>query len=208
MIINNDKKNPSVKIIDFGLSEIYNKNKLLKNKCGTGEYIAPEIEHKLITKKSDIWSLGIILYIMLCGEHPIFNNDGSTKQTKRFSEPIWKILSSEVKNLIDIMLEFDYKKRADIDTILQHKWFKNKKKIINKYENNKTPDYKRNELFTIIKNNLPDKKEKYNTPDKDKIYKTPDKKYNTLDCKRSIIKKSSKNIIEERNEIIRSLFEC
>ncbi len=66
-----DEKN-NVKIIDFGFSVIIEPDKKLNIFCGTPSYMAPEIAGKVLYKgaPTDIWSLGIILYILLCGTFP------------------------------------------------------------------------------------------------------------------------------------------
>jgi 5'-AMP-activated protein kinase catalytic alpha subunit len=62
----------SIKIVDFGLSNIYGKDELLKTACGSPCYAAPEMiaGHKYKGLKSDLWSAGVVLYAMLCGFLP------------------------------------------------------------------------------------------------------------------------------------------
>ena len=67
-----DEKQPKIKIIDFGTSQKFEKGKDLTQKFGTPYYIAPEVLKKKFGEKCDIWSIGVILYILLCG-YPPFN---------------------------------------------------------------------------------------------------------------------------------------
>lgn len=61
-----------LKIIDFGTSKTYNGDEKLNDVCGTPYYIAPEVLDGKYTEKCDVWSCGVIMYIMLCG-YPPFN---------------------------------------------------------------------------------------------------------------------------------------
>jgi len=63
-------EDPSIKVIDFGIASFSkNKNKLM-DVCGTPTYMAPEVIKGCYDDKCDIWSLGVMLYIMLCGNMP------------------------------------------------------------------------------------------------------------------------------------------
>lgn len=67
-------KSLNVKVIDFGASQIMDPDSRLTEKFGTIYYISPEVLKGNYTKKCDIWSIGVIMYILLCGEPP-FNGD-------------------------------------------------------------------------------------------------------------------------------------
>jgi len=64
--------NHNIRIIDFGFAITFNPNKKLTIFCGTPHYIAPEIikKNSYFGDRSDCWSLGILLYIILCGKFP------------------------------------------------------------------------------------------------------------------------------------------
>ena len=64
----------NVKVIDFGTSIEYNPNQKLRARLGTAYYIAPEVLRGEYDEKCDVWSCGVILYILLCG-YPPFNGD-------------------------------------------------------------------------------------------------------------------------------------
>ncbi len=71
--------NNNIKIADFGLSNIYQKNQLLITACGSPCYAAPEMiaGHKYKGSKVDIWSCGVVLYAMVCGYLPFEDEDTS-----------------------------------------------------------------------------------------------------------------------------------
>ena len=122
-------ENSDAKLTDFGLSKYYNKNELLNTNCGSPIYAAPEmLEGKSYDgTKIDIWSLGITLYTMLCGELPFSVEDENDIKslidniTKgNYKEP--EYISTECKDLIRLMLEKNPEKRIGIEDIKKHKW--------------------------------------------------------------------------------------
>lgn len=96
-----------IKLIDFGTSTLFSPKKKANGKFGTPYYIAPEILTKdNYNEKCDIWSAGVILYIILCG-YPPFNGKTDNAVIKAvmsgrfdFPEEDWKYVSSEAKLLI------------------------------------------------------------------------------------------------------------
>ena len=130
ILLTNDNK--VLKIIDFGLGNIYKKGQLLKTSCGSPCYIPPEMikEEGYNPDKSDIWSAGIILYLMLCGHLPFYEEDNQLMYDKilKGDYDIPKFLSDEAKDIIKKILEVDPKKRSNFEEIKNHPWFN----IINK----------------------------------------------------------------------------
>ncbi len=117
----------SVKICDFGVSRIIGKCQLIKEQCGTPAYLAPEI---IINKgysgyNSDIWSLGIVLYAMLCGTVPYRGNSlQELIDDIRAKEILYPpFISKESKDLISKLIVVDPYKRMCIADILKHPWF-------------------------------------------------------------------------------------
>ena len=116
-----------VKIVDFGLSNTYKKGELLGTACGSPCYAAPEMlsgkKYRGITV--DIWSCGIILYVMLCGYLPFEdnNNEGLYKKIIAGKFTIPDEVSKSGKDLIKKILETNPKKRITIPEIKKHKWF-------------------------------------------------------------------------------------
>ena len=124
-----------LKIIDFGLSILYSKNDLLKTQCGSPCYAPPEmIEGKSYRGlPADIWSSGIILYLMLTGRLP-FNELTNKKLYSKILNGKYRIpknLSEEAKDLIRKILEVNPKKRIKIKEIKEHAWFNSVNRIFN-----------------------------------------------------------------------------
>eukprot|EP00914_Ancora_sagittata_P001760 GHVO01004200.1.p1 GENE.GHVO01004200.1~~GHVO01004200.1.p1 ORF type:complete len:523 (+),score=99.29 GHVO01004200.1:36-1604(+) len=119
-----------VKIIDFGLSTHFEPQgtKKMKDKIGTAYYIAPEVLHGTYDEKCDVWSIGVILYILLSGCPPFY---GSTEfeilkrvETGKFSFnlPQWRKVSEPAKDLIRRMLTYAPKTRISALEALEHEW--------------------------------------------------------------------------------------
>lgn len=117
----------NVKIGDFGLSNIMTDGDFLKTSCGSPNYAAPEvISGKLYAgPEIDIWSCGVILYVMLCGRLP-FDDDYIPTLFKKINGGIYTLpsyLSAEAKHLLSSMLVVDPVKRITIAEIRQLPWF-------------------------------------------------------------------------------------
>ena len=130
-----DKKFFHIKVIDFGTSEIFTKNKLTEQ-IGTSFYIAPEVLKNSYNEKCDLWSCGVILYILLCGSPPF--NGKTEKEIFRkildcdytFRHKIWNKVSNEAKNLVGKLLEKNPEKRLSAKEALNDDWFKKFEKVI------------------------------------------------------------------------------
>ena len=121
--------NNEIKLIDFGLSNFYNKNQLLKTPCGSPLYAAPELlkGKKYSGLKIDIWSCGIILYLMVTGNLP-FNDNNEISLFKQIIKGKYFIPSFVSKNCSDLikkMLITNPLKRINLNEIKEHSWFKN-----------------------------------------------------------------------------------
>ena len=116
-----------IKIIDFGLSQDIDK---LKTKVGTAYYVSPEILQGNYTELCDIWSAGVILYILLSGDPPFNGASDSVIYNKistgkfSFPEKKWKNISNDAKDLICHMLVPE-NERYTATQVLEHKWFQN-----------------------------------------------------------------------------------
>ena len=124
-----DKGSP-VKIIDFGLARQFNKRRdgSMKTVVGTPYYIAPEVLRKNYDESCDLWSLGIISYILLCGYPPFNGSDNAAvyasvrKGTYYFPSSDWKHVSYEARDFVRRLLQVDVSKRMTIDQALRHPW--------------------------------------------------------------------------------------
>ena len=118
-----------LKIVDFGTSKIYDSSKKMKRCEGTPYYIAPEVLNGRYTERCDVWSCGVILYIMLSGFPPFggTNDDEVLKAVLKgkyhFEIPEFKFVSNKAKNLIKKMLTYNPKSRITIAEALSHEWF-------------------------------------------------------------------------------------
>eukprot|EP01055_Gregarina_sp_Pseudo9_P005901 Gregarina_sp_Pseudo_9__5900@NODE_932_length_2053_cov_149_630089_g874_i0_p1_GENE_NODE_932_length_2053_cov_149_630089_g874_i0NODE_932_length_2053_cov_149_630089_g874_i0_p1_ORF_typecomplete_len561_score109_39Pkinase/PF00069_25/1_6e83Pkinase_Tyr/PF07714_17/9_3e53EFhand_7/PF13499_6/7_5e13EFhand_7/PF13499_6/7_1e16EFhand_1/PF00036_32/0_0013EFhand_1/PF00036_32/0_00019EFhand_1/PF00036_32/1_1e05EFhand_1/PF00036_32/8_4e08EFhand_6/PF13405_6/0_00083EFhand_6/PF13405_6/4_8EFhand_6/PF13405_6/2_3e08EFhand_6/PF13 len=130
LLLESKAKDAMIKIVDFGLSSHFDPSKKLKDRLGTAYYIAPEVLRKKYDEKCDVWSCGVILYILLCG-YPPFGGASDQEILKRvekgkfsFDPAEWGNISSDVKDLIKHMLEYDPARRISAEEALRHKWIK------------------------------------------------------------------------------------
>jgi len=127
-----------VKLADFGLSTMGTYQNSMHTACGTPEYVAPEIvasigTDKLLNKysaKVDVWAIGVILYVMLCGFQP-FQLDNQKAMYDAilggqygFPSPEWDPISREAKNFIAFILQVNPKNRPTAQQCLQHRWIR------------------------------------------------------------------------------------
>ena len=127
-ILLDTKKDNIIKIIDWGTARFFDKSKKMNRINGTPYYIAPEVLAEKYDEKCDIWSCGVIMYIMLCG-YPPFNAESDELilekiKKGKFSFPPeeWDSVSPLAKDLVTKMLEFHPSKRLSANEALTHKW--------------------------------------------------------------------------------------
>ncbi|KAJ2937023.1 hypothetical protein H1R20_g78, partial [Candolleomyces eurysporus] len=118
----------NVKIADFGLSNEINDGDFLTTSCGSPNYAAPEVIRGGVYAgpEIDVWSSGVILYVMLCGRLP-FEDDDVQVLFQKISQGTFhlpSLLSPDARSLITSMLVVDPVKRITIQEILEHPFFK------------------------------------------------------------------------------------
>ena len=119
-----------IKIIDFHTAEIFQNNKKHKHSIDNSYYSSPEALQNNYTEKSDIWSVGVILHIALTGRVPFDGKTNSEINNKIINthynnlDPRLLAHSTEVKDLLDKLLEKDINKRLSAKEALDHEWFK------------------------------------------------------------------------------------
>ena len=125
-----------VKIADFGLSDFYRPGAMRRTNCGSISYLAPEVFRGTSNAGPplDIWSLGVIVFAMLCGRLPFEGTDlkGDDRPNEasirtRIMKCHYKIgeaLSPEVKDLVRRMLRLDPNERASVPEIFNHPWLR------------------------------------------------------------------------------------
>jgi calcium-dependent protein kinase len=125
-----ENENFHLKLIDFGCCKDILKHKKDDKLIGSTYYLAPEVFTKKYCKKCDIWSVGVIFYILLCGEMPFYGETEEEVAVKiQRSDYDMKPLrdseiSKEAKQLIKLMLEKEIDKRVTASKALKHSFFK------------------------------------------------------------------------------------
>lgn len=133
LLFSNRGKNGTLKLTDFGFAKEAHARDTLTTPCYTPYYVAPEVlGSKKYDLSCDIWSLGVIIYILLCGFPPFYSVQGlpmSPGMKKRirlgqyeFPKPEWAEVSDEAKELIRGCLNTNPEERLTIDQVLQTKW--------------------------------------------------------------------------------------
>jgi calcium-dependent protein kinase len=118
-----------LKIIDFGNSKFMSTPSTLKHHYGTVYYVAPEVLKGAYTEKCDVWSCGVILYMLLSGKPPFDGPDDETIEkrvmtgTYNFHDEKWKEVSPDAKIFIQRMMNLDVNKRYSAEQCLDDPWF-------------------------------------------------------------------------------------
>ena len=142
----------TIKIIDFGTSGKLKNGEMFNLNVGTPLYISPEVLKNKYNEKCDIWSCGVIMYMMLSGQPPFKGENDveiyqSIKEGKyNFDDEKWDDISNDAKDLINNLLIKDINKRYSAKQALSHPWIKNhrKNKIIDKQKLNEVVQNLRN----------------------------------------------------------------
>jgi len=102
----------------------------MNQKFGTPYYIAPEVLNNNYDEKCDLWSIGVILYILLCG-YPPFNGSNDEQIIKkvkegkyRTDEEEWENISNDAIDIINKLLQYEPHNRISAAEALQHKWIR------------------------------------------------------------------------------------
>ncbi|CAG9313378.1 unnamed protein product [Blepharisma stoltei] len=127
LLLDSKDENANIKIIDFGISERLKSDAKLRETIGTLYYMAPEVVKGEYDQKCDVWSAGVILYIMLCGRPPFYGNSNlelikCIKKGPKMTDKIWNSISAEVKDLIHKMLAVEPADRLSAADVLAHPW--------------------------------------------------------------------------------------
>ncbi|XP_074578108.1 calcium-dependent protein kinase 16-like [Curcuma longa] len=133
----NKKENSPLKAIDFGLSIFFKPGEKFSEIVGSPYYMAPEVLKRNYGPEIDIWSAGVILYILLCGVPPFWAEteqgvaQAILKGAIDFKRDPWPNVSESAKNLVQQMLEPEPKLRLTAKQVLEHSWLQNSKKAPN-----------------------------------------------------------------------------
>lgn len=122
--------NSVLKSTDFGLSSFFQEGQIFTDIVGSAYYVAPEVLRRSYGKEADIWSCGVILYILLCG-YPPFHGDNEKKIFESvMSKPLdfqtapWPKITEPAKDCIRRMLQRNPQSRATAQQIMQHEWMR------------------------------------------------------------------------------------
>ncbi|KAI3669857.1 hypothetical protein L6452_41305 [Arctium lappa] len=128
-------ENSPLKAIDFGLSDFVKPDERLNDIVGSAYYVAPEVLHRSYSTEADVWSIGVIAYILLCGSRPFWARSESgifravLKADPSFDEVPWPTLSSEAKDFVKRLLNKDPRKRMTAAQGLSHPWIRNSNEV-------------------------------------------------------------------------------
>lgn len=132
MLFSTRDENSPLKLIDFGTCKHFEKNGRINERVGSPYYIAPEVISGNYNEKCDIWSLGVILYVILSGSPP-FNGKNENEillsiaeQELLFEGSKWKKISPEVIDLIRLMLQKNPEKRPSASEVYQNSWLQSR----------------------------------------------------------------------------------
>ncbi|KAM3848599.1 MAP kinase-activated protein kinase 3 isoform 2-T3 [Vipera latastei] len=133
LLYTSKEKESVLKLTDFGFAKETTIQNALQTPCYTPYYVAPEVlGPEKYDKSCDMWSLGVIMYILLCGFPPFYSNTGQAispgmKRRIRmgqygFPNPEWAEVSDEAKQLIRLLLKTDPTERMTISQFMNHPW--------------------------------------------------------------------------------------
>lgn len=119
-----------LKVIDFGLSDYVRPDHRLNDVVGSAYYVAPEVLHRSYNTEADMWSIGVITYILLCGSRPFYARTESgifrsvLRADPNFDDTPWPNISAEGKDFVKRLLNKDHRKRMTAAQALAHPWLR------------------------------------------------------------------------------------
>nr|XP_010933744.1 CDPK-related kinase 3 isoform X1 [Elaeis guineensis] len=129
-------ENAPMKLIDFGLSDFNRPDERLNDIVGSAYYVAPEVLHRSYSMEADIWSIGVITYILLCGSRPFWARTESgifravLRADPNFYDSPWPAVSREAKDFVKRLLNKDYRKRMTAVQALTHPWLRDEQRQV------------------------------------------------------------------------------
>jgi len=129
LLLKSPSNDTEVKLADFGLSKIMGNEIMMQTACGTPGYVAPEIlQAKGYGREVDMWSVGVITYILLCGFPPFYNDnvpllfEAIMKADFDYPADYWDHISDDAIDFIDNLLVADPNQRMTAKQALKHTW--------------------------------------------------------------------------------------
>ncbi|KAK3413804.1 calcium-dependent protein kinase 28 isoform X2 [Eucalyptus grandis] len=127
-LFKSSKEDSPLKAIDFGLSDFINPGKRFLDIVGSAYYVAPEVLKRKSGPESDVWSIGVITFILLCGRRPFWDKteDGIFKEVLKkkpdFRRRPWPTISNSAKDFVKKLLVKDPRARLTAAQALSHPW--------------------------------------------------------------------------------------
>ncbi|XP_068649908.1 CDPK-related kinase 3-like [Aristolochia californica] len=125
-----------MKLIDFGLSDFIRPDERLNDIVGSAYYVAPEVLHRSYSMEADIWSIGVISYILLCGSRPFWARTESgifravLRADPNFEDTPWPSVSPQAKDFVKRLLNKDHRKRMTAAQALTHPWLRDENRPV------------------------------------------------------------------------------
>ncbi|CAI9295586.1 unnamed protein product [Lactuca saligna] len=130
------EEDSALKVIDFGLSDYARPDLRLNDIVGSAYYVAPEVLHRSYNVEADIWSIGVITYILLCGSRPFFARTESgifrsvLRADPNLNDSPWPSVTLEAKDFVKRLLNKDHRKRMTASQALTHPWLRDENRAI------------------------------------------------------------------------------
>ena len=127
-----DMNSQELKLVDFGLSKVINEGTYLETKVGTPFYVAPEVLRGKYNKQCDMWSVGVIAYVLLSGYPPFYGDNNKETYRKilkceyEFNEDEFGRVSTEAIDFVRRLLVPNAEERMTAEEALAHKWITRK----------------------------------------------------------------------------------
>lgn len=147
ILLSDNSELPTIKLADFGLSKLVGPGEQLHVTCGTIGYVAPEVlEQRPYDKQIDVWSMGVVLYLLLRGRLPFDSKDKEAIMKKTIdarldlSGAYWSKFTPYVLDFLQKVLVRDPQERLTVEQALEHSWIKNGEILIPRKINRRALD--------------------------------------------------------------------
>lgn len=118
----------ALKMIDFGAARLFRPGQPMHTYVGTSYYVAPQVLKQRYDEGCDVWSAGVVLYVLLCGGPPFWGGSTMTihrmilKGSVEFASPAWGGISADAKAVVTSMLTWDQGQRPSAEEVLASPW--------------------------------------------------------------------------------------
>lgn len=160
LLLVDDSPKAHIKIADFGLSKVFSKDTTLSTVCGSPQYMAPELlmmgdQVQEYSPAVDVWSVGVILFILLAGYSPFDDQNDAALfakiKTGKYDDddPIWDNVSEGAKDLVARMLTVDAEARLSAQECLQHPWLVEQVRVFDELPDGQLPQLPRSQAAVV-----------------------------------------------------------